>query len=281
MCDALFDLEFDDDVRIDATVDAPKLRPFAGGSHAWLYDEAQGAFVEQPDAFDVELGYGLTGAGLWCLGEPSSTNDCLIVDVVSDTGNAVADARVDVAIADELGTTLRRTTTGADGASDCIDVSRASIAVAVEGPDGARGVVSGVEFFTEGTASCAVDACTHVTVTLPTTPYDGCLVVRPTLDLGKGALVTSGTLVLREQGPNGEQHRGSFPWRNIVERCVAVPNRAFRLTATFEEDGESFCTFGLSSEVIDASEQSPSTEPPVCGSEDCTTVDLDFFCGGS
>jgi hypothetical protein len=281
MCDALFDLQFDDDVRIDATIDAAKLRPLAGGSHAWLYDEAQGAFVEQPDAYDVELGYGLTGAGLWCLGEPSSTNDCLIVDVVDDTGSAVADARVDIAIADELGTTLRRTTTGADGASDCIDVSRASIALAVEGAGGARAVVRGVEFFTEGAASCAVDACTRVTVTLPTTPYDGCLVVRPTLDLGKGTLVPNGTLVLREQGPDGEQHRGSFPWRNIVERCVAVPNRAFRLTATFEEEDDGFCSFGLTSAVIDASEQSPSTEPPVCGSEDCTTVDLDFFCGGS
>ncbi len=283
-CSALFDLQFDDGVHIDPTIDAGVLHPIGVvGSRAWLYDAAQGGFVEQVDAHDPELGFGLASAGLWCLGEATTPNDCIVVDVVDDTGAAVADARVDIVSLEDFGTILRRTSTNVDGTSACVDVARSSTVVAVEGPNGARASVVGVEFASEGPTSCALDGCTHVDVTLPSTPYESCLVVRPAIDIGKGfSILPTGTLLLREDGNNGQQHRGSFPWNNnLVERCVAVPNRGYRLTANFIEDEGGFCAFSVDPAEIDASEQSSSTEPPVCGSEDCTSIDLDFFCGGS
>jgi hypothetical protein len=283
MCNALFDLQFDDGVHLDPTIDGAPLRPLSvGGSRAWLYDAAQGGFVEQVNVHDVELGFGLTSAGLWCLGEASTTNNaCLVVDVVDDTGAAVADARVDVAIFDEFGTTLRRTTTNAAGSSACVEVSGSSTVIAVEGPAGARAVVRGVEFIGDGATSCAVDTCTHVAMTLPSTPSESCLLVRPTVSFGKGTAPTPGTLLLREQNDNGQQHRGSFPFGDeLFERCIAIPNRPYRLAAAFKQRGNNpACVLG--EETIDATEQLPSAEPPICGSTDCTSVDLEFFCAGS
>ena len=293
-CDLLFDFRLQDGVHIDPAAAGQPLQLFAGldpSNFAYRLNDDTGLFALREGVFDGQA-ISLPEDGTWCFGNAAQAPDaCLVATVTEADGTPVFGANVEY-VSRGGGVAIRHAVTDVDGIAGCLQVSLLDATISALAVDGRRVSSSALSFPNVSDASCAASTCGTITLTLPTVPFESCLVVRPVVTFGSDVLaefdvlptVPEGPLTLTESIKGESVPRGRLAWDlGLQQRCVAVPNDAFNLEVFYRTMHEASCydSFGGNRfQSIDFRAQTPSSEPPQCGGDDCSVVDLNFFCTG-